>query len=427
MISGSTDVRQLAQNFLQADRASRDKQFNAQMSFFDMKIKAYTGISEKVTELQTLIEDMSAQDTFESYAVTQSQEGFASITAGNNVVPGEYKIHVDQLASSHQYSVDFASETDPVPTSGNITLGVGGDTFNIDMSTLPAGATLLELRDAINEDPNNTGVQASVVRAADGVKLILSSEESGAANTLSMTTDGDPALAGIQAAFDAKTEISAAQDARIFMGENNSIELTSSTNTFDNAIDGLTIDVEKVHTDPTEQLIFEVGQDPEATEERLTEFVDKFNEVMSAIDKSRGDRLGGDISTRMISNQLKKEIADFNVGQFGIELTQGGKLEIDSTKLKEFLENDPDGLTTIFGGDTGLLKTLEGRIDTYVGDKEDMLPSAKQSIESSREKLQDRMDRFDDQMEQKLNRYIQQFSAMQSTIMKMEQSMGLFG
>jgi len=426
MISGNTDIRQLAQGFIQSDRASKDAYFQTQQSQYQGKIRSYTTITQKVNDLQSVLSELSKNESFESFSVSQSQEGFADIEASGNAAAGEYRINVDQLASAQQYALDFASETDPVATSGQMTLGVGGDNFTIDMSTLGAGATLGDLRDAINNDAANPGVQASIVRTSTGVKMLLSSEESGAANTITMSTNGDPAMADIQAAMDGKTEISQAKDARIFMGENNSLELTSSTNTFDNVIDGLKIDVTKVHADPAEQLVFDVGQDSAATEEKLQGVVEKFNSVMLAIDGAREERLAGDSTTRLLTNQVRRDITDFNVGRFGIEITRNGRLEIDSEKLAEFIENDPDGLTQIMGGETGLIQKLDDRLDSYVKGNDSMLVSSKNSAQASLDQLNERMTRFDSRMEQQLNRYIQQFSAMQATISEMQQTSSVF-
>lgn len=426
MISGNTDIRQLAQSFIQADRASQDKYFQGREESFQSKIRAYSTISTKINDLQEVLKELSKSKTLESYGVTQSEEGFAKIEASGNVATGEYRINVAQLASAHQVTLDFASETDPLPTSGVITLGSGGDEFNVDLSTLPAGSTLSDLRSAINSHPDNTGVQASIIRSDGNIKLMLGSEETGAANTLTLTTDGDPALTDIQAAINNKTEISQARDAIIYMGENNALKLTSSSNTFDNIVDGLKIDVNKVHSDPTESLIFEVGKDSEATEETLNDIVEKYNAVMLAIDGSRNNGLTGDSTTRILSNQIRREVSEFNIGQMGLEFNRSGRLSIDSSKLSEFLDANPDGLTQQLGGENGLIKSLSERLDTFVKGKDSMLTSAKASLETNLDNLKDRMSRYDLRMEQQLNRYINQFSAMQSTILQMQQTSGIF-
>jgi flagellar hook-associated protein 2 len=426
MISGSTDIRQLSQSFIQADRASQDSYFNGRQNTFQSKIRAYSTITTKINDLQEVLKELSKGSALEEYGVTQNQEGYAKIEASGNVATGEYRINVSQLASAHQVTLDFASETDPLPASGIITLGSGGSEFSIDLSTLSPGANLADLRSAINSSPDNTGVQASIIRTGGSIKLMIGSEETGAANNLTLSTNGDPAIASIQTSIDNKTVISQAKDAIIYMGENNALELTSSSNTFDNVIDGLKIDVSKVHAEPTESLIFKVGQDSEATEKSLKGVVDKYNAVMLAIDGSKNNGLTGDATTRVLSNQIRRTVSDFNVGQMGIEFDRRGRLNIDSEKLEEFLETNPDGLTEILGGETGMIKTLSERLDTFVKGNDAMLNSAKSSLESNLDNLNDRMSRFDMRMEQQLNRYISQFSAMQTTISQMQQTSNMF-
>src|SRR5690606_39641375 len=150
MINSGTDIQSLAYNFVQADRASQDQYFSSRKSSYQARLKAYNSISEKVNALQTTLTELSKNKQFEAFKVTQSAEGYAKITAGANTASGQYQISIDKLATAHQVALDFTSETELMPTSGSLTLGVGVDSFSLDMSSLKADATLSDLRDAIN-------------------------------------------------------------------------------------------------------------------------------------------------------------------------------------------------------------------------------------------------------------------------------------
>lgn len=426
MISSSTDIQGLAASFVQADRAARDQLFGMRQNEYNATLKAYSSISEKLTSFQTALKDLEKSGEIESFGVTQSEEDFADITATSNASSGVYEINVAQKASAHKISLDFASETDPVADSGNVTFDVGGDSFTIDMSTLGAGADLRDLRDAINSDPANPGISASIVRTNGGVKLMLGSEETGAANVVTVSTDGDPALADFDAAIAGQEEISSAKDARIFLGSNQNVELTSSSNTFDNAIDGIEITIDKVHTDPTETLTFEVGQDPEATQETVQKIVDSYNAIVSEISKQKSGALSSNSTIRSIEGQLRRDISSFGLMEMGIEVDRYGKMKIDESDFKDYLQDNPTGLSDTFSGDNGLISTLDDRLDTYLKGQDSVLKSSTASVRGRLDSLNDQMQRFDQRMENVYNRYVSQFAEMQSLISQMEQTSGMF-
>jgi flagellar hook-associated protein 2 len=421
MINSSTDIQSLAYQFVQADRAGQDQYFAKRKSGYESSLKLYRDLTSNINSLRDTVRELSANKQFEAFSVTPSAEGYADITAGTNAAAGQYEIHIDQLATAHQVTLSFASETDPMPASGEITLGVGTDQFVIDMASLEAGANLTDLRDAINSHVDNPGMKASIVRTDGSVQLMLSSEETGAANTLTMSTDGTVALAGIQTAMDNRTELSQAQDARIYLGGEGGLELTNVSNRFENVIDGLTINVTKTH-EAGESLMFTVGQDQEATKEQLQSLVDGYNKIVDTATK--GDSTNN--TARMLLNQLRTELSGSGMTLAGLELNRSGKLTINSSRMESYLETNPDGLSEILSGDTGLLTKLEDRLDTFVRGNESMLKSATNSVQSSLDLLNDRMDRFDQRMDNQLDRYIQQFSKMQSMIAQMQQTFNMF-
>src|SRR5690606_9403082 len=244
MINSTTDIQTLAYNFVQADRASQDKLFSSRKSSYEAKLKAYNSITSKVNELKTALNDLSKSKQLEAYSVTQSAEGYANITAGANTASGQYQINIDQLATAHQVALNFSSETAPITRTGTLTLGVGtGDdakSFPLDMSTLKEGATLSDLRDAINKASDNPGVRATLVRSGDSVKLLFTSEATGPSNTVPPSARVD---ADMTTAINSMPVVSTAQEAKTRLG--GALEPPSHGNRPEGVIDGLRIDVTK--------------------------------------------------------------------------------------------------------------------------------------------------------------------------------------
>src|SRR5690606_38482512 len=144
------------------------------------------------------------------------------------------------------------------------------------------------------------------VRSNGEVSLVLTSTESGASNAFAHSLTGTAATS---------TTLSTAADARIRMGGSfgvGGIELTSSSNNFDNVIDGVSLSVNKVHKDGDAALTLTIDQDKSATKGKAQSFVDAFNALMTSFDSltasgsdsSARGALAGDSSIRSIESRL---------------------------------------------------------------------------------------------------------------------------
>ncbi|EKE73986.1 flagellar filament capping protein FliD [Gallaecimonas xiamenensis] len=432
-ISSSFDVQTLASQYVAADRSKMDAYFSSQQTYYQSRLKAYNAISSQISTFQEALGKLSGTNAFQSFGVTQGDETYAKITAGSSAVAGQYQLHVSQLASADQYTLDFASETDPVGNSGTLTLGLGSDSFDIDMSSLPAGATISDLRNAINSASDNPGVRASLVRTGGSVKLMLTSEKTGAANTLSISTNGDPALASLDTAIAGKTQLSTAQDALVYLGDNQSLAISSESNTLDNVIDGLTIELTKAHTDPADTLSFTVGRDMDATKEDLKSFIDGYNALIDQLKKyttaedGASPVLSGDATARTLQSQMRGLFNSVNLSQLGLKTDKFGKYSLDEDKLGDFLEANPNGLNSVLGGKDGIMNKLDTMLDGYVKGNSSVLKTSVASTQANLDRLTDRMDQFDLRMEQQYNRYVAQFTQMQTIVSQMQQTSSLFG
>ncbi|MED5526547.1 MAG: flagellar filament capping protein FliD [Pseudomonadota bacterium] len=431
--SSSFDVQSLASQYVQADRAKMDSYFSSQQTYYKNRLSAYNAISTQLTAFQDAVSKLSGSDAFKDYGVTQSDDSYASITADSNAVEGQYQLHVSQLASADQYALDFASETSTVGNSGTLTLALGSDSFSIDMSKLPAGATVADLRNAINGASDNTGIKASLVRTGTSVKLMLTSEKTGADNAMSISTDGDPALGGLDTAIAGKSQLSKAQDAIVQLGADQSLTISSDSNTLDNVIDGLTIDLKKVQTDPSETITFSVGRDMDATKKDLNSFIDAYNTLIDTIKKyttaadGQSPTLSGDSTSRMLQGQVRTLLNGADLSSMGIKSDRYGKLSLDEDKLGDYLEANPSGLNQVLGNKDGLMDKLDTMLDSYVNGSDSVFKTTISSTQANLDRLGDRMDAFDLQMQQQYNRYVSQFTQMQTIVSQMQQTSGLFG
>src|SRR5690606_8054572 len=212
---------------------------------YKSQLSAVTSLESALRTFSSAIKGLnSVNSTMLVNKATMSQEGYATANVATNAIPGTYDFFVQQLATRHQLAVTGLAE-DNVGNSGTLTLEQGTNSVVIDLSDLAIDTdgdgknSMAELAAAINAAPGNEGIKATLVRSGGEVSLVLASEETGEANKITLSTD----LAGTTT-----KELSKAQDALVYLGGENGMELRNASNTFDNVIDGVTLTFNKVHS-----------------------------------------------------------------------------------------------------------------------------------------------------------------------------------
>ncbi len=351
-----------------------------------------------------------------------SQEGYATATVGSKAQPGSYQFYVEQLASKQQVAVQGLADGS---LSGTLTLK--GQDFD-----LSGYATLEEAAKAINATAD-LGVQATLVRSNGQVNLVLTSAESGAANAFAVSLAGNAAATA--------TTLSEAADARIRMGGSfgaGGIELTSSSNTFDNVIDGVSLSVSKLHKDGDAALTLTVGQDQSATKAKAKSFVDAFNALMTSFDSltasgsesSARGALAGDSSVRAIEGRLntllRTDFAGNSLINFGISADRNGKLTSDSARFEAAVAKDPAGFEALFTGKDNLLDSIDKTVAAYTSSANGMLKNRMDTLDLNLRRTNEQFDKLQQQYDSYYSRYLKQFTSMMQTMQSMEQTFGMF-
>ncbi len=232
MISGMS-AASFAEQLVAAERMSKDALFKNNLDNSKAQIDAYKILERTLNKMTSNLENLNG-DAFEG-KTSEISDDSATITVDSDAPAGVYDLYVKQLAQAHQITKSFTSEDEILPTTGVVSIDVGGNSIDIDMAELNASgnATVSDLRDAINKHPDNPGVTASLVRTGGQVELMLTSDETGKDSTVTMEMNGTDW--GTQ-------ERIKAQDAEFTL---NGIDITSSSNYLDNVIDGVNIELKK--------------------------------------------------------------------------------------------------------------------------------------------------------------------------------------
>lgn len=239
--------------------------------------------------------------------------------------------------------------------------GVDEDNF-IDGSqektiTFGAADTLQDIVQKIND--SNAGVTASIINSGAGAapyRLTLTAKNTGSEGEFLYSTSG------VDLGF---TVMSNAQDARLFFGSADpaaAVLLSSSSNSFTGVVNGLTVNAQTVSDTPA---TITVSRDSDAVVSATKTFIDVFNTAIGRIDALSGynqeaDTKGvllGDSTVRTLRASLFAEIQRAPTGvdtpytrlsSVGITIGSGGKLQLDEDKLRQALQDDPQGVADLF-------------------------------------------------------------------------------
>lgn len=363
-------------------------------------------------------------------SASYSQEGYATATVGSKAVAGSYDFLVQQLASKSQLALQGLQDGDL--GSGSLSIGQGSDTFSVDLGAV---TTLDELAAAINGAADNSGVKATLVRSNGQVNLVLTSETTGADQAISLTASGNTAF---ENAVAARQELSVAKDAIVRLGGEAGIELTSSSNTFANIIDGVSLTFSKAHQTGDTPLTIEIAQDQSATKEKAQTFVSAFNALMSSFDSltasggesgSRGP-LAGDASVRAIEGMLNQLVrtsfGGVSLTEFGIVADRGGKLTIDSARFEKAVAANPEGFEKLFTDKGNLLDTLDKNLAVYTSSAGGLLTNRKDTLNTQLRRVDQQFDNIQKQYDSYYARYLRQYTGLMQTMAAMEQTYGMF-
>ena len=289
-------------------------------SVLDSKISTFGQIKSLMSTLQDAATSLADADTWRLTNATTTNTAVTATVTDANALPGSSVISVTDLARSQS----VATAVMPASTqfgAGKLTITMGswdktGDQFSnpgtpveIDIA---AGAKLEDVVQAINS--KGTGVVASVLKDAQGERLVLRSRATGADAGFTVGASGDASLSAL--AFNGKATTSSvaqyAQNAEINV---NGITVQSTTNEFKQTVPGLNITVNQVTAAATPVTVT-VSSDTEGMKKKIQAFMDAYNALNDALASSTkydaeskaAGVLQGDSTTVGMTNSLRSVV-----------------------------------------------------------------------------------------------------------------------
>ncbi|MEM9387106.1 MAG: flagellar filament capping protein FliD [Pseudomonadota bacterium] len=417
------DLESLVNDLVNAEIAPQSFQLDQQEFALQTELSAVGTLRATLDNLALVLEDFTDANAFLSRTSNSSNDDLFTVSANETAVASSYEVEVTQLAQSQRLqSAAYADEEAEVGT-GTLTIRVGDlpadgeldDEGNpvepraFDITLVEDANSLADLRDAINSASDNPGVTASIVTGDDGAFLVLSSDDTGLENRLTITaSDGNVGLDALT--FDpddvpgsALTEQTQALDSIVVIDD---ITVTSSSNTVTSAIDGVTLNLVSAEVGTSATL--SVAIDEAAVENRIDTFIFNYNQLIDTVnaltafdaDSGIAGPLLGDSTARLLLDQVRSALGsrtddlqgsfdtlsdvgitlDFNTGRLQRDQVVGDFDGIDT--VAEAIEADLVGLAELFTSENGVANQLAAIVDAYV-DTDGALPTRIAGLEES--------------------------------------------
>ncbi|MBL8200117.1 MAG: flagellar filament capping protein FliD [Chromatiales bacterium] len=423
-LGSGLDINSIVEQLVKAERAPAANRLTQRESKANEELSALGRFKSALATFKDAVTKLTDAATFQGRTVTVQDDKVFTAAAGSASLPGNYSIEVLNLASAQRLRSPAFPDATSAAGTGTLAITVNGKTANIVIGT--DASSLNDIRDAINDSPDNPGVRATIVKAGDGARLIISSSETGAANAITIAVSGgDGGLAALAHATGSPanlmTELQAAADANVVI---DGVAVSSPTNAISDAIDGVTLNL--VSAKPGTILDLSVEYNPEGAKTAVQGFVTAYNKLIDTVteltrynpDTRDAAPLLGDATVRGVRDQLRRELsASLGSGVFtslaaiGVTTATTGKLTVDATRLSEAIAADFDAVSNLFAGPNGLatrLDTIAGATlssGSTIATRESALKTTLKTITAQRGTLDERIERV-------RSRLLDQFNAM---------------
>ncbi|MBL4765489.1 MAG: flagellar filament capping protein FliD [Colwellia sp.] len=421
-----------------AEKVPFQTRLNRKEAAMTTDISAVGALKSALQKVQDSMSNLANADKYQ-LRVAKGNDDFISMSSDKNAEIGNYSVKVDTLAEKHKLISTGIGSEDAVG-EGTLTINSGTNNFDITVSDT---ATLADIRDAINDSNDNESVIATIITDDNGQHLVLSSKETGVANAITVIADdvsdgnNTDALGLSRLAYDpdvlspthslSMDQATAALDAKIII--DGTLEVTNSTNTFTNVIDGVDITAKKIHSVDDDLSSVTLSENNANIEAGINQFVKNYNNLLT-LSKTLGQAgeggsgpLAGDSLLRGVMSKLRQQISttfetsggdSLSLSQLGVRSDRYGVLTLDKDDLNEFIAKDVDGVQNFFVGSEdvpGFAASVDTLMKFYT-DSDGLIDSRIDSKKIQLESLDDDRISFGRKMDALEARLYKQYNAM---------------
>jgi len=441
------DIRSLAQGLVEVEKQPRADAINKKITKAEARISGIAAIKSFMSDIQTQLARLKSASNFGSTNVASSDQTVATASSSPSAQAGTYDLGVLQVATATRLMASFPDASSAIGDgTSDITVTLtpadGGSSIALTLGASAQSPT--DLVTALNASSSirQLGITAQLLDTRDGsaspVKVILTGQ-TGESNDFSIS-----ASQNISAFSAAQT----AQDAQISV---NGLTIVRSQNQIGDAIPGVTLNLlqgsqslQNGVATATSTTKITVTRDLSSIKDALQSLVtayNSFDDTLNVLNDPKstvatyGGALAGDGLIRTVRSTVYQALTGTSstpgtsitaLRDLGITVDKEGKLQLDEATLTDQLgENFSDVVTALTGNvdNVSVFSPISGGVagDSYKSLDALMRTTGLLSKQTTAEQVKvtdfkDDLAELDDRMQRLLERYMRQFSVMDSLV-----------
>lgn len=432
------DVKALAESLVEAERAPRKERIEAKITQTEARISGYGALKSALLDLQNAFKALNDAKDFSSLKATNSQTSALEITTNSSATAGVYNIEVTQLAQATRW----ASNSINIGTTFN-----SGSPFDLTFTTGNTPTVIEVVTDtpegvvsAVNAQTATTGISAQLINTGNAYTLVFTGKEGAENDFIVSSSSGTLTF-----------QSTALQDAQDAILNINGIDITSSSNTIEEVLEGVTLNLYTMTSGSARISLTPEISAIKANIENLVTAYNFFSESVNILNdrgsevEEFGGALAGDSLLQSIKSQIRSMItgdftlyadaanktdpqnANINAAwQVGLSFDRTGQLQLDTNKLDRAFSQYPNEVVTLFTANSNDLTVFStapaGLAGTAVREIDKMLRSTSllteqtNNAEKKIELYKADLEKLEERMKALMERYMKQFTLMDSIV-----------
>lgn len=430
-------------NALMTDAQQPLNQLNTQMSTDKSQISAYGQIASAITSFQTAVKALAPGTPLTSSTAASSDTTTVNATGTALTGAGTYNVTVQSLAQDERLTSGPLASTSTVFKTGSLTINAGGKSTNININmnnnTLSGIANAINTSSAgvtaaiINNNPGGGSTTDANGNVTSGPTLVITGNGLGANGNISIYGNNGGPVGASLSQFNYDSEFGSFGESTMNVTQQgvngqftiNGTQVTSTTNTNTTAVNGLTLNLNKVSASsggvqqPTQVT---VSNAPVSGSSALQNFVTAYNNVLSTLNSvtAQGQPLANNqTATNLIhqfSNITTTSYGGGTLAAYGImHNAKDGTLTIDTNRMDKSTAADGGaGLTKVVNA---MSTTLNSSLDNVLYS---IIPDQESTLNQDVNRLTDRQTSMNETLAQTKTALTNKFNQMSQTVASLQ-------
>ena len=425
-LASGLDTDLIIKNLMEIERQPIDR-MQDDKSYYQSRLSALKAYHDKLSALKSAADSLSLIGNVRESLVSLSSNECFSVKL-SDAKEGTYNIAVEKLAQV-QKSVSetaYSSRTAKVFGTGALTLTIGETSQIISISE--NDNSLDGIMNAINQGTSNHGITASVIdngnENAKRYYLVLTGADSSMEFTLeSGLIGGSESLS-----------VDINQYAQKAVAYIDGLQVTGKTNTIENAINGVTLTLEKISPeDSSGQLVptnMTISLDKKSIVGKIENFARAYNDMVNFVSTETGISIPGvgllkgdsmvSTATRRLQNLLGEQVERTHtykaLTQLGLKTSKDGTISFDSSNLTEAVEENFDDVANLMAGEDGIFREYRTYLNNLVDPSSGLYATGKENAQSITDRIDKDISRMEIRLEKREKMLLERFTAMESLV-----------